>query len=441
MSKSKYIFTEEQEQKIIEFYLVPNSLNDTANAFNIHTRIVDKILLKYNIKKHSPDVVKQIEISKHIKVKSADQEKEIIDFYLYPNSLLETAKQFNLSTRSVKRILVKNNISEHSEDIKNKLMIENRKPRKNISEQEEQEIINFYLTPNSLADTCKKFNYGSHIINRILDKYKITKHDNKTFRQIQVEKSKKTNIQKYGVESILSLRNLKEDAILIKYGAKNPMQIKEIQEKTKQTNLERYGFENPMQSDIVKEKSKQTCLNRYGVTNGGASKEALEKIKQTNLKRYGVENSFQSEDVKKKIKDSLFKNYGMYHAPTKKYIYNSEYFDSFPELCFYLYHITNNIEIKREPVELKFTFNNKEYSYYPDFQVGEKLYEIKGNQFLTEEGKWQNPFDHTLDELFEAKRQCAIKNNVIILYEKYYQKYVDWFEIHSYQKEEFLVKK
>lgn len=432
---------DEQEKEIIKYYLFPNSLNDTAKAFNIHTRIVNKILLKYNINKHSPDVVKQIEISKHVKVKSTDQEKKIIDFYLCPNSLLETAKQFNLTTRSVKRILAKNNISEHSEDVKNKLMIENRKPRKNISKQKEQEIINFYLVPNSLADTCKKFHYGNHIIDRILDKYKIAKHDNKIFRQIQVEKSKKTNIEKYGVESILSLRNLKEDAMIKKYGAKNAMQIKEIQEKTKQTNLERYGFENPMKSDIVKEKSKQTCIKKYGVTNGGASKEALEKIRQTNLNRYRVENSFQAENVKKKIKETLFKNYRMYHAPTKKYIYNNEYFDSFPELCFYLYYITNNIEIKREPVELKFTLNNKVYSYYPDFQVGDKLYEIKGNQFLTEEGKWQNPFDHTLDELFEAKRQCAINNNVIILYDKDYQKYLDWFETCGYKKEDFLVKK
>lgn len=412
---------EEQEKEIIKYYLFPNSLNDTANAFNMHTRIVNKILLKYNINKHSPNVVKQIEISKHVKVKSVEQEKEIIDFYLYPNSLLETAKQFNLTTRSVKRILAKNNIPEHSEDVKNKLMIENRKPRKNISKQEEQEIINFYLVPNSLADTCKKFNYGSHIINRILDKYKITKHDNKVFRQIQVEKSKKTNIEKYGVESILSLQNKKETAMIKKYGAKNPMQVKELQAK-----------------------SKQTCIKKYGVTNGGASKEALEKIKQTNLNRYGVKNVFQAEEIKEKSKETLFKNYGMYHAPTKKYIYNSEYFDSFPELCFYLYHITNNtnnIEIKREPIELKFTLNNKVYSYYPDFQVGDKLYEIKGNQFLTEEGKWQCPFDHTLDELFEAKRQCAIKNNVLVLYAKDYQKYLDWFDAHGYQKEDFLVKK
>ena len=219
---------------------------------------------------------------------------------------------------------------------------------KDLTPELEKEVIKFYLTPNSLNDTASKFNLHTRIIDKILTKYNILKHSKDLTDKIMHEKTEQTNLQKYGA-------------------------------------------------------------------------------------KYYVGS--------KKYKDDIFNKYGTYHAPSYKFICNNHYFDSFPELYFYLYHITNNIEIKREPVELKFTLNNKVYSYYPDFQVGDKLYEIKGNQFLTEDGKWQCPFDHTKDALFEAKHQCAIKNNVIILYDKDYQKYLDWFEAHGYQKEDFLVNK
>lgn len=38
-----------------------------------------------------------------------------------------------------------------------------------------------------------------------------------------------------------------------------------------------------------------------------------------------------------------------------------------------------------------------------------------------------NPYDHSQDEEYEAKRQCAIDNGVKILYNDDYEKYVDWF--------------
>ena len=44
-------------------------------------------------------------------------------------------------------------------------------------------------------------------------------------------------------------------------------------------------------------------------------------------------------------------------------------------------------------------------------------------------------------ELYEAKHQWAIKNNVEILYSKDYQKYIDWFYDNGYKKEDFLNKK
>ena len=439
MSKSKHIFTEEQEQEIIEFYLQPNSLNDTARKFDVHTRIIDRILAKNNIHKHSKEVTKQIEINKRCKIKDEKIEKEIVDFYLLPQSLLETARHFDLSTRAVQRILRQYNIEEHSGEVAKQVFIQNRHARKFTSDEEEKAILDYYLEPNSMKATMEKFNCGNSIIKRILEKYNVKEHSEEIYRKIQAEKSEKTNLEKYGVKSILEINRIKEDGMLEKYGNINPALVQGLREKTIKTNLERYGVENPMQAKEIQDKAKQTNLEKYGVENGGGSRQAQEKIKKTNLERYGVENSFQADIVKEKIKQTLFDRYGVYHALASRYKYQEQYFDSFPELCFYMYYIENNIGIIREPVELNFIFEGKLVHYYPDFLVNNQLIEIKGDQFLTEDGSWCNPFDHSLDALFKTKYECAIKNNVKILYSKDYQRYIDWFEQQGYKKEIFKI--
>lgn len=38
----------------------------------------------------------------------------------------------------------------------------------------------------------------------------------------------------------------------------------------------------------------------------------------------------------------------------------------------------------------------------------------------------ENPYDHTQDALYEAKRQCMLKNNVTILKQSKCKEYVDY---------------
>ena len=49
-------------------------------------------------------------------------------------------------------------------------------------------------------------------------------------------------------------------------------------------------------------------------------------------------------------------------------------------------------------------------------RVDGKLYEVKGDQFFDGD-KMINPYDRSQDGLYEAKHQCMIKNNIIILKE------------------------
>lgn len=51
----------------------------------------------------------------------------------------------------------------------------------------------------------------------------------------------------------------------------------------------------------------------------------------------------------------------------------------------------------------------------PDFKVNGIYVEIKGSQFFKFDGTMQNPFNHSYDGLYEAKHQCMLNNNVIII--------------------------
>lgn len=56
--------------------------------------------------------------------------------------------------------------------------------------------------------------------------------------------------------------------------------------------------------------------------------------------------------------------------------------------------------------------NGRHHSYFPDFMLNGKLVEIKGNHFVGKDGSFVNPYDHSQDSTYEAKRQCMIENGV-----------------------------
>jgi len=62
------------------------------------------------------------------------------------------------------------------------------------------------------------------------------------------------------------------------------------EQKTKNTNLDKYGVENVSNYQIVKDKKVETCLKNFGVEYPQQSKEILNKGKNTKFDRYGDEN-------------------------------------------------------------------------------------------------------------------------------------------------------
>lgn len=100
--------------------------------------------------------------------------------------------------------------------------------------------------------------------------------------------------------------------------------------------------------------------------------------------------------------------------------YNGVSFDSLWELNVYKYCIENNIPIKREPISLKYIFNDKIRTAFPDFEIDGILVELKGKQFVKPDGTWFNPYlkgDDILNDASEAKHQAMIAANIKIWYE------------------------
>ena len=148
--------------------------------------------------------------------------------------------------------------------------------------------------------------------------------------KIRYEKTKKTCLEKYGVENYSSTKECKakvKQTCLERYGGigfasekikekSNNTKLSKYNDnhysnrtKAKQTCLEKYGGENPFATEETKDKIKQTCLEKYGVEHYSSTNEYKKKTKRTCLIRYGVENPTQLGTIQQKIKETKDKNH------------------------------------------------------------------------------------------------------------------------------------
>lgn len=106
----------------------------------------------------------------------------------------------------------------------------------------------------------------------------------------KVSRTRKTNIEKYGVS--------------------NPFQSTEIKEKIKSTNVKKLGVEYPQQHPEVRAKTENTCLQKYGYKWAFVAPEVYTKIKRIFKARYGVEYPLQCAEILEKIKLVCQERYG-----------------------------------------------------------------------------------------------------------------------------------
>ena len=172
---------------------------------------------------------------------------------------------------------------------------------KKLTEDQEQEIIAFYLIPNSAKAVYKTFGIGLCRLRKLLIKYNVSEHSAELTEQISKNYIKQTCLKKYGVESPNQVEEIKAKMFATKLERyDNPTFVNP--EKAKRTNLVKYGVPNAMQVKEVQEKQKQTCILKYGNSCALQNTIIQEKIKQTNLQRYGVQDS---RKAKQKIEKTI----------------------------------------------------------------------------------------------------------------------------------------
>lgn len=245
------------------------------------------------------------------------------------------------------------------------------------------------------------------------------------------------NIKKYGSydEYRKQIKEEWKNNVIKKYGVENVGQLQEVKDKIKATNEERYGVSSTLKIKEIHElgvkaahsKSAQikrvnTLINRYNVTNAlnlateRDFSKAEERRKKTRLEKYGNENYNNREKMKRtnveKFGTESFAQTFEYHQTAhKKYEYDCIVFDSSWELAFWIFHKDIGSNISRCSKRFEYYKDNKKHYYFPDFEIDDKIFEIKGSHLL-KEGKLINPYTKSPDD---EKLQCMIDNNVIII--------------------------
>lgn len=216
------------EQAIIDYYLLPHSERDTVCYFNLSGRYqLNKLLLKYNITKHSKETIKQLNKNNTERgcllkygVKNAMQVKEIAD-KTRQSLLARTDEEIKAAT--MKASMTKQNLYGDAN----------------------------YNNRKKAAETCAKVYSGTSPMNSDEIKMKVAQ----------------TNLTKYGV--------------------KNVFQAETVKQKIAKTCKERYGDASYTKTADYKAKTTATCQTKYG-TNYYCQSQEYAKIAH---KKYNYDNT------------------------------------------------------------------------------------------------------------------------------------------------------
>ena len=222
-------------------------------------------------------------------------------------------------------------------------------------------------------------------------------------------------------------------------GTEHPLQSKKIHVKMLLRNNELYGVDYPIQLDVFKQKMKKTWISNHGNIGFGSN-----LVKQSIKDTYNVENVSQLEQVKIKVKEKCLKKWGVdnyaktdeFHKKCHKRYTNPKYpdmtFGSSWEFLVYDFLLENHIDFEYQPaISLPYEYMETHHTYHPDFRIGDKIVEVKGDNFFRinestgndemfcpyRDEDWSDEKYDWMCGLYEAKHQCMIANNVIILRE------------------------
>lgn len=222
-----------------------------------------------------------------------------------------------------------------------------------------------------------------------------------------------------------------------KHKAEDPQYQEKIITKCKATKKKNHGDENY----VNVEKCRQTKMKNHGNPNWNN----YEKARQTCITLYGMPSYMPYGS--QRFKDRMIELYGVEHnsqchefriKQQQKYFYENQWFGSSWEISLYIWLTDNHKDFSYQPdLDIWYEFDGCLHKYEPDFLIDGKIIEIKGDHFFNDDGTMKCPYrkktwtDEQYEkkcQQYEAKHQCMITNNVVILKKKDCQKYIDYVE-------------
>ena len=213
-----------------------------------------------------------------------------------------------------------------------------------------------------------------------------------------------TMLQRYGARHALQVPSFKKQVVKTsrhRFGANNYVLSEEGKKRIAKTNLERYGCaSSPFGSALVQRKVRETIQERYGVDNVGKSPIIQSQMKNTCIERFGSDNYFGSEIGKRRAKDVLFDKYGVeYPAQHPEFlaqildtslrvhklkldgkIFEYQGYEKFLITRLVKHYGASKVKTGFKNVKtFWYEENGTKHRYFPDAQVGKKIYEVKSN--------------------------------------------------------------
>lgn len=267
------------------------------------------------------------------------------------------------------------------------------------------------------------------------------------YHDLYVQKSREeTSVARYGSKCAASSAEVRDrilKTVRQRYGADSVFKNQEVSSKIRKACLERFGVEYPLQNHGILAKAADTLMRRHGVDNSMRIPEVRAKARKTIRERYGVDSPLQNPGIRSKAEATRIERYGVAYPAQdagtmnriiRKRVRNMRLenrpaadglvFDSKWELRFYKFCKSKGLDVEYHPCCFEYSYRGKTHRYYPDFKVGSRLYEVKGDCFINKDGTWRSPFrrDGSSDaeysaecDQMEAKRQCLVSHGVIVV--------------------------
>ena len=136
-----------------------------------------------------------------------------------------------------------------------------------MSNEIEKEIIEFYLMPNSAREIERKYGVNLYQLKKLLKKYNIQAHSKEAAYKLRDERTKEVCLERYGVTNPFAVDDVKEkikQSMLDRYGVEYVGQADISKQKMKASFIDKYGVDHYSKTDEFK-KAYTTNSSKYKI--------------------------------------------------------------------------------------------------------------------------------------------------------------------------------